>query len=247
MISEYPIAFEISATMGLFSRIDCGSLLMTESFPTASAIEGLIKSVFWKPNLKVEIDVVAIGICNKPKYTSSNFNSTTSPIRKSEAIKDDNATQIISTSLINPCYHVLAILKSNVHGNDNHAHAFQERFLRRLIRNQSFHTLFMGVKDCQLDYIGNFTTPIIDYEQDIPSMFYRFDYSTTPPSRICKNNLKVRQGILKINTDYEVVKTENGIMNFRDFYLQKKLDNYLTALSNGKCRTSKKKKKIKNA
>lgn len=212
---KYGIAFEVSSEMGMYARPDSGSDSCSYSIPTIPACIGKIESV--ARVIDVNIDIVAIGICNKPKWTDYSFNSH-SLLRKPDLVKGKNALRIKSSVLQNPKFQILALLSNRIIKKINGAHSFQTQFLRRMRKGQSFHFVSMGPREfiADIDFIH---TPIIeDYNENIPS------YVVSNFPRTIQNNLKIRNGVAYFDQEKVVVK--NGLLQFANTEIQKYIDKW---------------------
>ena len=154
-MKSYEAHFEIAGPMAMFTRPDTGSAPVSYPVPTFSAAKGMFENVarFTSAYIcprKVEI------CCDIEfeKYTT-NYGG---PLRKSSQISEETPYQLPLTVLINVCYRIYGEVEEvgkSPNGN-NHLHALQDIFNRRLTRGQFFSTPFLGLKEFVPDYFGTF-------------------------------------------------------------------------------------------
>lgn len=193
---NYFVEFEVQGYAAMFTRPDTGSAPVSYPTPTFSALKGMfesvarIKSAYIKPT-KVEI-------CS-PIIYHRYFNNYRGPLRKSSTPN----FQLAATILVDVCYKVYGIIEEVdkvPHGN-NHLHALQEMFLRRLKQGSFRYTPCLGWKEFVPSYFGplrDLTTVDKSINLEIPAMLYSmFD---KPENGIIKptfrQNVKIVQGEL---------------------------------------------------
>jgi CRISPR-associated protein Cas5d len=153
MLKPYEVAFEIAGPAAMFTRPDTGSTPVSYPVPTYSAVKGMfeavarLKSAFIKPT--------RIEICLPVRYEKyvTNYGGT---LRKSNQLADGSSYQLPATILVDVCYKVFGQaveFKPSPNGN-NHLHALQEIFLRRLEKGQFFYTPCLGWKEFVPLYFG---------------------------------------------------------------------------------------------
>ena len=162
----YPIQMEIAGNTAIWTRPDTGDSPCSYPVPTYSAVKALFESVLWGPDVLVE--PVRVEICRPIQYHSyaTNYGG---PLRKSEAIKEDNNYQLYATVLTDVCYRLYARVRPNPHKEKmpssaqnwdrrttSPGHAYQEIFNRRLKRGQSFASLSLGWREFTPSYFGLF-------------------------------------------------------------------------------------------
>jgi len=201
MKEDYPVSFEIAGPAAMFSRPDSGAAPISYPAPTYSASKGIfeaiarLESAYIRPT-KVEI-------CSPirfHKYTT-NYGG---PLRKTNQISKGASYQIPATILIDVCYRIYGVVEAvaeSPNGN-NHLHAFQEIFLRRLKKGQHFYTPCLGWKEFVPSYIGPFrngTKPEQTINQILPSMLHSvFDKPINGlRNPFYRQNVEIIGGVLK--------------------------------------------------
>lgn len=193
---SYPVEFEVQGYAAMFTRPDTGSAPVSYPAPTFSALKGMfesvarIKSAYIKP-VKVEI-------CSPIVYHRY-FNNYGGPLRK----PNTRNFQLAATVLSNVCYKVYGVVQEIDHtpyGN-NHLHALQEMFIRRLKQGSFQYTPCLGWKEFVPTYfslIRDSTITDKSINLIIPSMLYSmFDKpeggSINP---VFKQNIEIVEGVL---------------------------------------------------
>lgn len=196
-MKNYLVEFEVQGYAAMFTRPDTGAAPVSYPAPTFSAAKGMfesvarIKSAYIKP-IKVEI-------CS-PIIYHRYFNNYRGPLRK---IGTTNF-QLAATILSNVCYKIYGVVEETEaapYGN-NHKHALQEMFVRRLKQGSFHYTPCLGWKEFVPSYFGllrNSTTNDKSINLIIPSMLYSmFD---TPGNGnvlpLFKQNVEIVEGVLK--------------------------------------------------
>lgn len=223
LTKRYPIGIEIASSLGIFAAPDTGSEPSSYPLPSASACKGIIESIYWIKGINLRI--VAVATCGMPSWTNFAFNSG-SPIRKDSTIRKDSLCQIRATVLKNPRFQILATVENSYnpaldeqYQQNNNAHRFQDQFLLRVKKGQSFHPPCMGWKEFGLTYCGPQITPVEEkFNTVLPAMLFRVFDAHGNPNAESIMNVRVKDGILRYTDDPVVVR--DGILAFGDIGLQ---------------------------
>jgi len=100
------------------------------------------------------------------------------PLRKENQISQGNSYQLYATILIDVCYKVYGVVAEaqQAPGANNHLHALQELFQRRLKQGRFYQTPCLGWSEFVPQYFGALretTRAIEDLNLIIPSMLHR--------------------------------------------------------------------------
>lgn len=209
METKYEVYFEIAGNTAMFTRPDSGAAQVSYPVPTFSAAKGMFDSVACflgdkvKGNKgKASIRPIKVEICAPIKYHKYTTNYG-GPLRKSNQVSKGASYQIPATVLIDVCYRIYGVVEEvneSSKGN-NHCHALQEIFRRRLKQGKFYYTPCLGWKEFVPSYIGPFregTKVEKDINMTIPSMLYQvFDkLSNGKVLPEYKNNVLIEQGVL---------------------------------------------------
>lgn len=149
----YDVAFEVEAPVGLFTRPDTGSTPVSYPVPTPSAIRGMFESVARMKSATIR--PTRVEICKPVRYERyvTNYGG---PLRKPVQINNGNNYQLIATVLVDVHYRMHGVIEevNEWGGRNNHLHALQAVFERRLEKGQFFHTPFLGWKEFVPTYFG---------------------------------------------------------------------------------------------
>lgn len=170
----YPVSFEIAGPAAIFTRPDSGAAFVTYPVPTYSAVRGMFdcvarwQSAYLKP-LRVEI-------CSPIQFQryATNYGG---PLRKKSQLSSGSAYQLYATILVDVCYKVYGIAaeQSRSPQGNNHLHAVQELFLRRMKRGSLYRTPCLGWSEFTPTYFGPLresTKVLEDIQLTIPSMLH---------------------------------------------------------------------------
>jgi CRISPR-associated protein Cas5d len=174
-LDRYRVCFEIAGPAAIFTRPDSGSGFVSYPAPTFSALRGMFDCVaFWKT---AYITPVRVEICNPIQFQryATNYGG---PLRKGNQIAGGSSYQLFATILIDVCYKVYGVVaeSSPPPGRNNHLHALQERFERRLKQGRFYHTPCLGWGEFVPSYFGPLrpTTQVRqDIDLSVPSMLRR--------------------------------------------------------------------------
>lgn len=169
-------------------------------FPPESACEGIIKSIAYFK--QVQIDIIAIGICNSISFERYDFNNyKTSSKKSSLCVKGEEGTwQVKSTILSNPIFQIFASF-TNYYESNNNAHAMQDRFNRRLKQQRSFRTVTLGAREFMANYVGLPRTPInTDIDLEI-KCFPRGNIFDDTPLKF--SSIQVKNGVVVFDDKYK--------------------------------------------
>ena len=196
----YTIEFEIAGPAAIFTRPDTLPAPTSYPAPTYSQAKGLVETVLFQRS--VEVRPARVEICAPLVFQrySTNYGG---PLRKSDQVKDDNNYQLLATILINVRYVIHADLLPTGAGEAGvtHAHAFQERFYRRLENGRWWRTPCLGWAEFVPNYLGRRrpdTQRQTDLELVIPSMLHTVwskpHWGTTKARYV--QNVKIEGGVL---------------------------------------------------
>lgn len=174
MENAYVVSFEIAGTAAMFTRPDSGAAQVSYPAPTFSAAKGMFEAIArWKSAC---IRPTKIEICAPIKYHKYTTNYG-GPLRKSNQMAQGSSYQIPATILIDVCYRIYGVVEEiaqSPHGN-NHLHALQDFFYRRLNKGRFYYTPCLGWKEFVPSYVGAFrecTKKREDINIVIPSMLH---------------------------------------------------------------------------
>lgn len=172
---RYRVQFEIAGPAAIFTRPDSGSGFVSYSVPTYSALRGMFDCVaFWK---SAYIQPVRVEICNPIQFQryATNYGG---PLRKGNQRAGGSSYQLFATILIDVCYKVHGVVAESgpSPGSNNHLHALQELFERRLEQGRFYRTPCLGWSEFVPSYFGPLrqsTRTRDDIELSMPSMLRR--------------------------------------------------------------------------
>jgi CRISPR-associated protein Cas5d len=164
----YEVRLEVSGPTAMWTRADTGDVPASYPAPTYGAVKGIFESILlsdW-----AEVVPVKVEICKPLQFHVYNTNYG-GPLRKSKLLKNGASYQLLATVLTNVCYRLYARLdcvpatysrrgdaerdRQDI-GTTNGAHAYQERFNRRLKKGQMHYMPCLGWKEFVPDYVGEF-------------------------------------------------------------------------------------------
>ncbi|MFA5272354.1 MAG: CRISPR-associated protein Cas5 [Candidatus Omnitrophota bacterium] len=198
--NKYEVSLEIAGPAAMFTRPDSGAAQVSYPAPTFSAAKGMFDSIArWKSAC---IRPLKVEICAPIKYHKYTTNYG-GPLRKSNQIAKSSSYQIPATVLIDVCYRIYGIVEEVTvapQGN-NHRHALQDFFNRRIKKGGFYYTPCLGWKEFVPSYVGLFRpeTRIEGYVNiTIPSMLYQV-FDKLSNGKVCpgyRTNVKIEQGVL---------------------------------------------------
>lgn len=198
MLSKtYPVSFEIAGPAAIFTRPDSGATFVSYPAPTYSALKGMFECVArWE---SAYIRPVAVEICAPVRYLryATNYGG---PLRK----RGTANYQFFATILIDVCYKVLGEVAEAgaAPERNNHLHALQEVFERRLKGGQLYRTPCLGWSEFVPSYFGplrSSTQKLEAVDLTIPSMLHSvFDQATRGKvgPKYC-SLVRVEKGVLR--------------------------------------------------
>jgi CRISPR-associated protein Cas5d len=171
----YPVSFEIAGPAAIFTRPDSGASFVSYPAPTYSALKGMFECVaHWKSAF---IRPVRVEICQPIRFHryATNYGG---PLRKRDQLTNGASYQLYATILIDVCYKVHGVVTETAHSptRNNHLHALQEMFERRLRQGRFYRTPCLGWSEFTPSYFGPLresTHPEKRINQTIPSMLVR--------------------------------------------------------------------------
>lgn len=153
VVKDYAVQLEIAGPTAMFTRPDTGAAPISYPVPTYSAAKGMFeavaryKSAYIRPT-KVEI-------C-KPIRFEKYVTNYSGPLRKANQIAGKTSYQLPATILVDVCFRLHGVVEeiSSAPNGNNHLHALQEIFLRRLRKGQTYYTPVLGWKEFIPSYFG---------------------------------------------------------------------------------------------
>jgi CRISPR-associated protein Cas5d len=172
---SYGVSFEVAGPAAIFTRPDSGSSFVSYEAPTYSALKGMFECVVrWKSAF---IQPTRAEICNPIQFMryATNYGG---PLRNSTQIAKRSAYQLFATVLVGVCYKVHGVVVEGgaAPGGNNHLHALQDVFNRRLKQGRFYQTPCLGWSEFTPSYFGplrDSTHPREDINLVVPSMLYR--------------------------------------------------------------------------
>lgn len=174
MGNVYEVSFEIGGSAAMFTRPDSGAAQVSYPAPTFSAAKGMFEAIArWKSAC---IRPTKVEICAPIKFHKYTTNYG-GPLRKSNQMAKGSSYQIPATILIDVCYRIYGIVEeiSQSPDGNNHLHALQDFFYRRLNKGRFYYTPCLGWKEFVPSYVGEFrdnTKKQEDINIVIPSMLH---------------------------------------------------------------------------
>lgn len=200
MPGTYCVAMEIAGPAAIFTRPDSGASFVSYPAPTYSAVKGMFECVArWR---SAYIKPTRVEIC-KPVQFQSYATNYGGPLRNPKQIATKSSYQLFTTILIDVCYKIygdVAELSGAPNGN-NHLHALQEVFERRLKQGRLYRTPCLGWSEFVPSYFGPLreTTKVLqDLELVVPSMLHRvFDHDSDGRyAPTFRQDVQIKQGVL---------------------------------------------------
>lgn len=196
---NYSIEFEIEGPTALFVRPDTLATPTSYPAPPYSQAKGIIESILLQRS--VIVSPVRVEICAPLQFHrySTNYGG---PLRKADQISGGNNYQILATVLIDVRYVIHAELVPSGEGprGINHAHAFQERFYRRLETGRWWRTPCLGWSEFTPKYLGlrRPETQPVNLNLNLPSMLHSpWDAPRNGQlSPSFRQNVRIERGIL---------------------------------------------------
>ena len=197
----YEVSMEIAGPAAMFTRPDTGAAPVSYPAPTFSAAKGIFDSIArWKSACIKPVKVEICAPIRFHKYTT-NYGG---PSRKSNQISQGSSYQLPATILVDVCYRLYGVAEETApspNGN-NHCHALQDFFNRRLEKGRLYYTPCLGWREFVPSYVGKFreeTKIKSDIDMTIPSMLYRvFDkLSEGKIQPEFRSDVRIQQGELR--------------------------------------------------
>lgn len=196
MEKRYQVEFEVQGYAAMFTRPDTGAAPVSYPAPTYSAVKGMFESVVMLKSAYIK--PIKVEIC-KPIIYHRYYNNYRGPLRKANTPN----FQLTATVLSDVCYKIYGIVEEieKAPNGNNHLHALQEMFIRRLRLGRFYYTPCLGWKEFVPSYFGplrNTTKVDKTINLFIPSMLYSmFDAPRSGNVRpLFKQNVRIVEGVL---------------------------------------------------
>jgi CRISPR-associated protein Cas5d len=175
LMKTYTVSFEVAAPAAIFTRPDSGSSFVSYEAPTYSALKGMFECVArWK---SAYIKPTRVEICNPIQFMryATNYGG---PLRKANQLAKGSPYQLFATILVDVCYKVHGVIVEGgpAPSTNNHLHALQDVFERRLKQGRFYQTPCLGWSEFTPSYFGPLresTHLRKDINAVVPSMLYR--------------------------------------------------------------------------
>lgn len=200
-VKDYVVQLEIAGPAAMFTRPDTGAAPTSYPVPTYSAVKGMFeavaryKSAYIRPT-KVEI-------C-KPIRFEKYVTNYGGPLRKANQLAGGSSYQLPATILVDVCFRVHGVVEeiASAPKGNNHLHALQEIFQRRLRKGQTYYTPVLGWKEFVPSYFGPPRESSVIVQKDInlsiPSLLHAvFDRPADGTYKpVFRQDVKIREGVL---------------------------------------------------
>lgn len=187
----YGIKILVTGDYALFSRPELKVERVSYDVPTPSAMEGLIKSVYWHPGIRYVIDKIVV--INPIKFTNIKRNEIKVKLSESKVKKQmkggnedlciyssENRTQRASLILKDVCYGIEAHFElTDKCDKDMTEEKCFAILSRRLRKGQNFSKAFLGCREfpANIEMVDSFPeSKITEDDIDLGYMLYRLDY-----------------------------------------------------------------------
>lgn len=206
-IPKYPISVEISGDFAMFANPESGGDAVSYAAPPFSTVKGMLESIAFVPGAKILPRL--LHICRPLNYMRHSYNCTVSDLRKSDLIKKQNALQRREMILVDVVYQIFAdvVNMCPIQNRQNHAHALQRIFTKRVKRGTPKFTVSLGRTDYPAAYIGPIrptSAPDVNVNLVLPQFLHHpFAKDQTPPGedkivspRFHSAPVRIIQGVL---------------------------------------------------
>ncbi|MDI6790124.1 MAG: CRISPR-associated protein Cas5 [Thermodesulfobacteriota bacterium] len=201
MEKNYQVSFEIAGPAAMFTRPDSGAAPISYPAPTYSAAKGMFEAVVRYTS--AHIRPTKVEIC-KPIRFHKYVTNYGGPLRKGNQRSKGASYQIPATILVDVCYRIYGVIEAVTAApcGNNHLHALQEIFKRRLKNGQCFYMPCFGWKEFVPSYLGplRYGTEIEkSINQILPSMLHSvFDSPMNGKANpVYRQNVEIMEGVLR--------------------------------------------------
>lgn len=205
--SKYVLNLEVEGRLGMFADPSTGTNRESYPCPTYSATKGIFESVFFMPT--VEVVPLWVEICSPTIWMPYFYKSNSSPLRKNNQIKSNNAQIIRESVLCDPCFKLCAVAVDNPdvepseeYAEINQAHSYQEQFLRHLRHGWRRRHPALGRSEFLCSYWGPLrpeTRPVREENHEIPSMLWSIHSEPVRGEEVRPKfalDVEIREGVL---------------------------------------------------
>ncbi len=201
MEEEYPVSFEIAGPAAMFTRPDSGAAPISYPVPTYSAAKGMFEAIARLESAYIRPTKAEICLPIRFHKYITNYGG---PLRKANQMAKGTSYQIPATILVDVCYRIHGVVEAVAESpsGNNHLHALQEIFLRRLRKGQYFYTPCLGWKEFVPSYVGpsrEGTHVEQNINQILPSMLHSvFDKPINGlRNPLYRQNVEIIEGVLQ--------------------------------------------------
>ena len=225
---------EISGRYALFSRPEMRAERFSYEVPTPSAINGILKCIYWKPEMQYHIN--KIYVLNRPRFASVTTNSL---IRKG-SIKPGGKCEYGSHDTTPRTMQVLKDVRYVVDfaisatgtatSEDDSTEKHVAIFTRRASRGQNFREPTLGVKEfpCEVRLMDDDEKiPVSENfgERVLGRMLHHIDYVENDPVPVFYNPI-MRNGMIDVNESQEGYVSEGWLFQNLVGYYDRMKDRY---------------------
>jgi CRISPR-associated protein Cas5d len=199
-MTAYTVSFEIAGPAAIFARPDSGATFVSYPAPTYCALRGMFDCVSrWKSAF---IRPISVEICKPVQYQryATNYGG---PLRKGNQLAQGASYQLFATILVDVCYKVHGAVTAAAAppAGNNHLHALQELFERRLALGRFYRTPCLGWSEFVPSYFGplrEVTRARQDINVSMPSMLRRvFDRESEGRyGPVFDHDVRIEKGVL---------------------------------------------------
>lgn len=201
----------ISGPLAVFTRPEMKVERVSYEVMTPSAARGVLEAIVWKPAIRWVIEEIAV--LHEIRWTSFRRNEVNSKAgtKPSTFFADEDRAQRNTVALRDVAYGVTAhfFMTPKAAEGDN-VSKFEEMFVRRLEKGQSFQQPYLGCREMAADVRpATGDERPIGLTKPLGLVFYDFDYQTSPPQPLFFE-ARLDRGVLRL-PGWEQVRRENDV------------------------------------
>lgn len=169
----------VRGPLAVFTRPEMKAERVSYEVMTPSAARGVLEAVLWKPAITWAVDEIAV--LSDIRWTSFRRNEVNSkaPARlKTDYFADEDRAQRNTVALRDVDYVVTAHFElTGKAGPDDNVKKFEEMFVRRLEKGQTFHQPYLGCREMAADVqLASGEERPITLTKPLGLMFFDYDY-----------------------------------------------------------------------
>lgn len=220
-----PIKIEVKGKYALFSRPEFSTERCSYDVPTASAVRGLVESIYYRPGLRYVVD--RIYVLSPIVMTNIRRNEVSQKLQASKAMSYVNGKgempnlsptehrQQRASLVLKDVHYIFDVhfeMTDKASVSDNHG-KFTDILKRRVKKGQCYSQPYLGCREFPAEFSlwdNDKEIPTIQETRDLGFMLLDFNYSDSTNVQPIFHRVSMENGVISLPSPYDWIANDGG-------------------------------------